>query len=177
MRLTKVTLGAILAGVVSVSSHAFAQGSQCFAGGPWLPNPMEAHQLKSDVYWVEGGGGNSTVIVGDKGVIVVDTKVSKAAGGELLANIAKITSKPVTTVILTHSDGDHSNGLAAFPPGIKIIAQDGANKELLAAVAKGGPGAISADHLPTQIITQPKETLTIEGETIELFHWVPAHTK
>jgi cyclase len=176
MRLTKVTLGAILAGVVSVSSHAFAQGSQCFAGGPWLPNPMEAHQLKSDVYWVEGGGGNSTVIVGDKGVIVVDTKVSKAAGGELLANIAKITSKPVTTVILTHSDGDHSNGLAAFPPGIKIIAQDGANKELLAAVAKGGPGAISADHLPTQIITQPKETLTIEGETIELFHWVPAHT-
>ena len=32
------------------------------------------HQLKPNVYWVEGGGGNSGVIIGDKGVIVIDAK-------------------------------------------------------------------------------------------------------
>src|SRR6516225_10920440 len=69
--------------------------------------PFTVHQLKPNVYWVEGGGGNSGVIVGDKGVIVVDAKTTAAGGKELLDNIAKITPKPVTTVILTHSDGDH----------------------------------------------------------------------
>ncbi len=65
MNLRKVVFAATLAAFVSLSSLAVAQGSQCFAGGPWLPNPMEAHQLKSDVYWIEGSGGNSTVIIGD----------------------------------------------------------------------------------------------------------------
>ncbi len=50
------------------------------AQGP-APMPLMVHQMKPNVYWVEGGGGNSGVIVGDKGVIVVDAKTS-AAGGE-----------------------------------------------------------------------------------------------
>src|SRR5579862_6972797 len=69
------------------------------------PAPFVTHQLKPNVYWIEGGGGNSGVIVGDKGVIVIDAKTTAAGGKELLEDIAKITPKPVTTVILTHSDG------------------------------------------------------------------------
>ena len=77
----------------------FAAG--CFAQAPaggQNAAPFVTHQLKPNVYWVEGGGGNSTVIVGDKGVIVIDAKVSKDGGAELLEDIAKITPKPVTTV-------------------------------------------------------------------------------
>jgi cyclase len=73
---------------------------------------------------VEGGSGNSGVIVGDKGVIVIEAKTTPAGGKELLEDIAKITPKPVTTVILTHSDGDHISGLAPFPAGITIIARE-----------------------------------------------------
>ena len=138
--------------------------------------PFVTHQLKPNVYWIEGGGGNSTVIVGTKGVIVVDAKTTKAGGQELLDDIAKITPKPVTTVILTHSDGDHVNGLAAFPAGVKVIAQENNKKEQEAALAAGGRGAPPADHLPTQVITKEKETLTLEGEKLELYHWAPAHT-
>jgi cyclase len=138
--------------------------------------PFVTHQLKPNIYWVEGGGGNSTVIVGNTGVIVVDVKVSKAGGAELLADIAKITPKPVTTVILTHSDGDHINGLAAFPPGLKIIAQANNKKEQEAAIAAGGPGAPAAANLPNQLVTKPKESLTIDGVKLELYHWAPAHT-
>jgi cyclase len=138
--------------------------------------PFVVHQLKPNVYWVEGGGGNSGVIVGDKSVIVIDAKTSAAGGKELLDDIAKITPKPVSTVILTHSDGDHVNGLAAFPADVKVIAHENNKKEQETALAAGGRGAPPADHLPTQVITKNKDVLTIDGENLELYHWAPAHT-
>jgi len=107
---------------------------------------------------------------------VVDAKTTPAGGKELLDNIAKITSKPVTTVILTHSDGDHVNGLAAFPAGITIIAHENNKKEQEAALSRGGRGAPPADHLPTQLVAKNKESLKIDGVKVELFHWAPAHT-
>ena len=146
-----------------------------FAQGP-APAPFITHQLKPNVYWVEGGGGNSGVIVGDKGVIVVDAKTTPAGGKELLDDIAKITPKPVTTVILTHSDGDHVNGLASFPAGITIIAHENNKKEQEAALAAGGRGAPPAGHLPTQVVSKNKENLKIDGVKLEVLHWAPAHT-
>ena len=140
------------------------------------PAPLMVHQLKPDVYWVEGGGGNSGVVVGDKGVIVIDAKTTPAAGKELLADIAKITPKPVTTVILTHSDGDHVNGLASFPAGITIIAHENNKKEQETALAAGGRGAPPAGHLPTQVVAKNKENLKIDGEKLQVLHWAPAHT-
>jgi len=138
--------------------------------------PFATHQLKPNVYWIEGGGGNSGVIVGDKGVIIVDAKTTPAGGKELLDDVAKITPKPVTTVILTHSDGDHVNGLASFPAGITIIAHENNKKEQETALAAGGRGAPPADHLPTQVIVKNKTSLKIDGVKIELYHWAPAHT-
>lgn len=145
------------------------------AQGP-APAPLMTHQLKPNVYWVEGGGGNSGVIVGDTGVIVVDAKTTPAQGKELLENIAKITPKPVTTVILTHSDGDHVNGLASFPAGITIIAHENNKAEQQKALAAGGRGAPPADHLPTQVVAKNKENLKIDGVKIQVLHWAPAHT-
>src|SRR5277367_5926445 len=153
---------------------AMAQGQ---GRGPGQPAaPFTVHQLKPNVYWIEGGGGNSGVIIGDKGVIVIDAKTTAAGGKELLEDIAKITPKPVTTVILTHSDADHVNGLASFPAGVKVIAHENNKKEQETALAAGGRGAPPADHLPSQVISKNKETLTIEGEKLELYHWAPAHT-
>ncbi len=114
--------------------------------------------------------------MGAKSVIVIDAKTTPAGGKELLDDIAKITPKPVTTVILTHSDGDHVNGLASFPMGITIIAHENNKKEQEAALAAGGRGAPPAGHLPTRVVTKNKESLKIDGEKLELFHWANAHT-
>lgn len=134
-------------------------------------------QLKPDV-WVGlgGAGGNSTIIIGTTGVIVVDAKQTEAGAKDLLAEIAKITPKPVTTVFLTHSDGDHVNGLVAYPAGVKVIAHENNKKELQAAPAAGGRGAPPPDRLPSQVVTKNKETMTIDGVKLELHHWAPAHT-
>ncbi len=165
---TLLIKGLQLASLATLTVTALAQAPPA--------TPFITHQLKPNIYWIEGGGGNSTVIVGTNGVVVVDAKTTKPGGQELLDDIAKITPKPVTTVILSHSDGDHVNGLAAFPAGVKVIAQENNKKEQEAALAAGGQGAPPADHQPTQVITKQKETLTIEGEKLELYHWAPAHT-
>lgn len=138
--------------------------------------PFVTHSLKPNVYWIEGGGGNSGVVVGTNEVIVIDAKTTPAGGKELLDAIAKITPKPVTTVILTHSDGDHVNGLAAFPTGVKVISHENNKKEQQAALAKGGRGVPPADHLPTEVVTENKQSLTLGGVAFELYHWGRAHT-
>lgn len=58
---------------------------------------------------------NSTVIVGDQGVILVDSGATDEVGKQLAKAIAKITPKPVTHIINTHHHGDHILGNVAFP--------------------------------------------------------------
>ena len=107
---------------------------------------------------------------------MVDAKTTPESAREMIAEIGKLTPKPVTQVILTHSDGDHVNGLAAFPSGVGVIAHEGSKSEMEAALAAGGRGAPPRDRMPTRVITRTGETLTLDGVTIELHHWAPAHT-
>ena len=154
--------------LILVTSLALAQV-------PAAAEPFVTHQIRPNLYYIEGGGGHSGVIVGDNGVIVVDAKTTPAGGKELLEDIAKITSKSVKTVILTHSDPDHVNGLASFPTGLTIIAQENNKKEQEAAISKGVYFAPPADHLPTKLV-KDKADLTIDGIKLQLRHWAPAHT-
>jgi len=155
--------------LLSAAGFAFAQGPQ--------QQPLRMVQLKPNVYaGLDGGGGNSTIVIGNTGVIVVDAKTSEMSGKALVDEIAKITPKPITTVIETHSDGDHINGLAGFPKDVKVIANEGDKKEQEAAIAAGGRGAPPADRLPSLVTTKQKETMTLDGVKFELYHWAPAHT-
>ena len=66
--------------------------------------------------------------------------------------------------------------LASFPSGVKVIAHENNKKEQETSLAAGGRGAPPADHLPSQVVTKNKESLTIECVNLELYHWAPAHT-
>src|SRR5436853_6195100 len=115
------------------------------------PPPLSVKELNGGVYWTQGGaGGNTGIIVGKDGVIVIDAKTTPASAKDMLAEIAKITPKPVTTVILTHSDGDHVNGLAAFPAGLTIISQENCKKEMEASASSRNPAL--QDKLPTKTV-------------------------
>jgi len=157
----------------------FASGAaqQPAAPQPPAPPPITMKQLRPDVWAALGGaGGNVTIIVGKTSVIVVDAKQTEPGARDLLAEIAKVTPKPVKTAIITHSDGDHVNGLVAFPPGVKVIAHENNKKEQEAALAAGGRGAPPRDRLPSVVVTKTKEPMTIDGVKFELYHWAPAHT-
>ena len=138
------------------------------------PTPLKVANIRGNIYWTQGGaGGNTGIIVGTTGVIVVDTKTTVDSSKEVQAEIAKITPKPVDTAIVTHSDGDHVNGLAGFPAGLTIIAQENCKKEMEASA--GTRNAAPQDRLPTKTIGKD-ETMTIDGVRVQLLHWAPAHT-
>src|SRR6266852_919360 len=140
------------------SAIALFAGS-IFAVSAWAQQPapkLTMKMLKPDVWAGLGGaGGNSTIIVGKTSVIVVDAKQTEAGAKDLLAEIAKITPKPVGTAIIAHENN---------------------KKEQEAALAAGGRGAPPADRLPNQVVTKTKEEVTIDGVKLELYHFAPAHT-
>lgn len=66
---------------------------------------------------------NSTVIVGDKGVILIDPGGTREVGHHIAKAIRQITPKPVTHVINTHHHGDHYLGNSAFS-GASIVSSE-----------------------------------------------------
>src|SRR5436853_7155369 len=128
-----------------------AMSFSCVAQAQQQPPPLSVKELNGGVYWTQGGaGGNTGIIVGKDGVIVIDAKTTPASAKDMLAEIAKITPKPVTTVILTHSDGDHVNGLAAFPAGLTIISQENCKIQMQASTRSGNRA--QHDKLPTKTV-------------------------
>jgi cyclase len=158
----------------SVLGAVMDSGGAVFAAQGPPPEPFSVNLIKDGVYWTRGGAGSNTgFVVGKDGVIVFDAKMTLDSAKEMLAAIAKITPKPVTHVILSHSDADHVNGLSAFPKGVTIIAQENCKKEMEA--SKDSPRPAPQDYLPTKTFDKQLD-LTIDGVRVQLRHWVPAHT-
>ena len=63
------------------------------------------------------GASNVTIIEGDTSLIVVDTLESTGAAKELLADVRQRSSKPISTIIYTHSHRDHVSGAIVFAEG------------------------------------------------------------
>ena len=156
----KVVLG------LAAAAAWFNFGTQLWA--QQQPQPLKVTNIKGNLYWVQGGvGSNDGFIVGTKGVVLIDTKTTVDSEKGVIAEIAKVTPKTVDTVIITHSDGDHVNGLAAFPAGLTIIAQENCKKEMEASASSRNPAP--QDRLPTKTYDKT-DKLTIDGVHIRLYH-------
>lgn len=73
---------------------------------------------------------NSTVIVGDRGVILVDSGGSADVGRHIASAVRRITDKPVSHVVNTHHHGDHYLGNVAFK-GATFISSELCRKMVL----------------------------------------------
>jgi glyoxylase-like metal-dependent hydrolase (beta-lactamase superfamily II) len=116
------------------------------------------------------GGGNMTMLVGEK-VFLIDDGIPPT--GALLVELAeKKAGRPIDFVINTHVHGDHVGGNAALAEdGTLLIAHDNIRKRLLDdPAAAGGPSG-----LPT-ITFSDAMTFHINGHEAFVFHVVAAHT-
>ena len=78
----------------------------------------EIIQLADNVYMAFGyAASNVYMIVGDGGIIIIDTSETTSAAENILAEFRKITSLPVHTIIFTHSHRDHVSGASVFAEG------------------------------------------------------------
>jgi glyoxylase-like metal-dependent hydrolase (beta-lactamase superfamily II) len=139
------------------------------------PVPLTAQPLRGGVYWVKGGSGaNTGFIIGKKGVIVIDAKMTEESAHAMLAEIRKLTPNPVRYIVLTHSDGDHVNGLAGFPQGLTIVAHANTRKDMEQAFQDPKLSAL-LPYLPNETFAGDR-SLNIDGVRMYLLHFGPAHT-
>ena len=66
---------------------------------------------------------NSGIIVGDDGVIVIDTQATPSMADDVIARVAKVTDKPIKYVLLTHYHAVRVLGASAYK-GAEILASD-----------------------------------------------------
>ena len=109
-----------------ITSLLIFLAAQCsFAAGNMNPeDELKQHssefrkdliKLSQRVYAAVGyDGSNTGVIIGDDGLIIVDSLRALGAAEELMADVRKITDKPVKAIIYTHSHHDHTGGASAF---------------------------------------------------------------
>ena len=69
-------------------------------------------------------GANLVVVVNKDDVLLVDSATSPAAARALVADIKRLTDKPVRYVVNTHWHYDHTDGNSVFGPEVQIIAHD-----------------------------------------------------
>ena len=111
----------IIMGALSAVAAALQQPA---GGGQEVPRVVEVEKLDDNLYMFKGGGGNTAVFIASSGVTVVDTK-NPGWGQPVLEQIKKLTGKPVTRIINTHTHGDHVSGNVEFAQGVEIVTLGG----------------------------------------------------
>lgn len=145
-----------------------------------LLGPIDAPNKQNGGYM-----NNNLVVIGSKGVILVDAGSHRAVGEHISKAIAKLTPKPVTHILVTHHHPDHHLGSIAFP-GAQVISSSNCAKE----IANSGQGMVSSmsrmtGHqlrdtkavIPQQTVAPESRTaMQIDGINIELITTKTAHT-
>jgi len=126
----------LLAVIAVMFMAAMLAQSRQPAGTSHTGKAFRFNKVKDGIYHAVGTGslavvGNSSFIVNDNDVIVVDDHVSPAAAWVLLEEIKEVTNKPVTTVINTHFHFDHAHGNQIFEPDVQIIGHEFTRRMLL----------------------------------------------
>jgi len=134
--------------------------------------PLNIIKVTDSIYEVTGGSGaNTGFFIGKNQVLVVDAKMSEESANRMIHEIKKLTPNPVETVILTHSDGDHVNGLSGFSKGIDVISHINTRKHMEEAFEEEN----LREFLPNKTFRK-KMDLYMGSEKIELIYFYPAHT-
>jgi glyoxylase-like metal-dependent hydrolase (beta-lactamase superfamily II) len=180
MKRGSILIALLVVGGLSLGVSAVQQ--QAAGGGQQQPQTITVDKLKDNLFVLRGGGGNTAVFVGTTGVVLVDAK-NPGWGQRIIGEVRKLTNKPITHMINTHSHFDHTGGNVEFEPDVEIVTHDNTKPN------------IDRWALPTGIAQQPdspfktnpgkgmpdrtfKDRLTINkgADQVDLFYFGRGHT-
>ena len=121
---------------------------------------------------IPGQGGNTAAWVMANGVLLVDTKLANN-GQAILDEVKKVTDKPITYIINTHTHGDHTGSNQFFPASVEIVSQ--ANTAANMAKMDVFKDPANKHGLPDKTF-KDKMTLFKGKEQVDLFYFGAAHT-
>ena len=147
---------------------------------PAGPRVIEIQKLKDNLYVLTSSGpadrttfsgGNVAVYIGDAGVTLVDTKLA-GWGQAVLDKIKTVTNKPVTTIINTHTHGDHTGNNDLFGANVTIVAHENTKTNMEKMDAFKGD---KAKFLPSKTY-KDKLSLGSGKDRIDLYYFGAGHT-
>jgi glyoxylase-like metal-dependent hydrolase (beta-lactamase superfamily II) len=140
---------------------------------------ITAQKLRGNITVLMGVGGNISVLPGSDGKLLIDAGFA-GARPQITSALASISSDPVKHLINTHWHFDHTDGNDwLHSEGAAILAHVNTRKHLSTATRVEGWNFTFAPAppggLPTEVFDDER-TLQLNGETIALKHYAPAHT-
>lgn len=166
-------LGIVVAsGLLTMSVAAFQ------APASSAPKVLDIIKVRDNLYVITSSsptprelfsGGNVAVFITDAGVTLVDTKLA-GWGPTLLEKVKSVTNKPVTTIINTHTHGDHTGNNDAFGK-VEVVAHENTKANMMKMPVFQG----KEQFLPGKTY-QDKLTLGKGKDQIDLYYFGAAHT-
>ena len=160
MKIWNAAIGAAgLAAAIAVSP------APVLAQAPAAPQ-YEMTKITNNTYSFRFFIHRNMIVVTSDGVIVTDP-ISPAAAEPMMAEIKKITDKPVKLVIYSHNHWDHISGAKIFKTaGAKVIQHALAAKD-----TRPSPNVVPAD----ETFTGDKHVVTLGDQTVELIYAGVSH--
>lgn len=125
------------------------------------------HQVRGNVYYLEGAGGNIGLSVGEDGVVMIDDQFAPLTN-KILAAIGSINNGEIRFLINTHMHGDHTGGNENLgKQGVVILARDQVRVRMLPNATK--------EALPVLTFTDDI-SIHLNGEELLIMPVPSAHT-
>jgi glyoxylase-like metal-dependent hydrolase (beta-lactamase superfamily II) len=144
-------------------------------GGAWIaytqapqPSKLTTIKLSDDLYVIHNDyvPGNTTCLITNEGVILVDDKFPQDADN-IVAEVKKLSAQPIKYVISTHHHGDHTGGNPRLQQiGAQVISTEEARQNMIDGKQPGLPSVTFEHHA----------SLWLGGKDVEMYHFGRAHT-
>ena len=147
------------------------------------PPVAQIEKVKDNLFMITGGGGNTAAFITANGVVLVDTKLANW-GQAILDKVKTVTDKPVTTIVNTHTHGDHNGSNEFFPATVEFVAHENTKTNMEKAMPpkgfekQAGPDVFKANNGKNMTERTFKDRLTLGSgnERVELYYFGRAHT-
>jgi glyoxylase-like metal-dependent hydrolase (beta-lactamase superfamily II) len=140
---------------------------------------ITVQKLRGNISVLMGAGGNIAVLSGRDGKLLIDAGFA-GARPKLTAALASLSSDPIKHLINTHWHFDHTDGNEwLHSVGAAILAHTNTRKHLSATTRVEGWSFTFAPSPPRALpeeVFDDERTLQLNGTTIVLKHYAPAHT-
>ena len=117
---------------------------------------------------------NSTFLVGNDGILVVDTGLNATEGAKLLARIRQISSLPVKYIVNTHYHPDHQGGNRTVGPSAVVLSTGFTRERTLALM--NTPAVAGFQFQPAALTFREQVTLHLDPYSVEIYFPGKAHT-
>jgi glyoxylase-like metal-dependent hydrolase (beta-lactamase superfamily II) len=181
---------AIRASASGVLSHPAASDANASETAP--AQGLHVERVRGGLYMLTGAGGNITVQIGNEGVLLVDTGLASMTD-QVLAEIKKLSDKPIRYILNTDLDPDHTGGNDQIAKlgqtiaggdvtnltddareGAKVIAHQKVLDRMSA--PDGNKPASPFGMLPTDTYMGLKKDIFFNDDGIRILHPRNAHT-